>query len=79
MAMDILIFLGTILVVVGILLLLSTLLRGRVKASGGVLIMVGPVPLVVASDQRVAALLYVLAIATVLLGLLATLLPLLWR
>ena len=77
--MDPLLILGIILIILGAVLLLSTLLRGRARIGGGVLVMVGPVPLVVASDQRIATILYVLAIVTVLLGLLATLVPLLWR
>jgi len=68
--------LGLALVIIGVLMLLATVLRGRVKASGGVLIMIGPIPILVASDQRIATMLYLLAILLVLLGIIATLVPL---
>lgn len=62
---------GLFLVALAILLLLLDFLRkgGEVEAEGGAVVIVGPLPIVIASSQRAAKALIALAIALTVLSI----------
>lgn len=66
-----LLFSGLALIVVGVLLLFITFLRQsrNYKFEGGGVLIVGPIPIVFGTSQRVSAILVVLAIALMLVVL----------
>ncbi len=63
-----LIFLGTFLIFVGLMLLV---LRNKGKVEGGALIMIGPIPIVLGSSTRIIKFLILLAVVLVLIIFLA--------
>jgi len=67
---------------VGILAFLIAILRsarGTGKARGGGLVMIGPVPVVFGTDRESTKILMLLGIVLMILFVLLSLLPILWR
>ena len=68
--------------VVGILVFIIAIaksMRGSGKVRGGGVVMIGPVPIIFGTDKQSTRTLVLLAIVLMLVFLLLTMLPLLWR
>ncbi|MCY0868602.1 MAG: DUF131 domain-containing protein [Desulfurococcus sp.] len=74
-----LILAGFVLVLTGVTLLILGMLRGeKEEVKGGVVLVIGPLPVVFGSDEKTSSILMILAIVLTLLAVILFLLPW-WR
>ena len=70
---------GVALVIVAIFVAILRSARGTGKVRGGGVVMIGPVPIVFGTDKESARILILLAIVLMIVLLLFSLLPIVWR
>ena len=70
---------GFALAIVGIFVAILRSARGKGKVRGGGVVMIGPVPIVFGTDKESARILMLLGIVLMIVLLLFSLLPVMWR